>query len=81
MATLTLENVPEALLDRLRDEATKNRRSLNQEALARLEASLAARWQTPDEKVELIRRLHARNANVTSLDDQFLRAAKRKGRS
>ena len=34
MATLTLKNVPVELVDRLKEEAKENRRSLNQEALS-----------------------------------------------
>jgi len=40
---VTLKNVPVELVTRLKEEARQNRRSLNQEALARLEASLAPR--------------------------------------
>ena len=40
MATLTLKKVPEELVERLKEEARRNRRSLNQETLARLEGSL-----------------------------------------
>ena len=39
MATLTLKNVPDELYQRLKDEAARHRRSLNQEVIARLEAS------------------------------------------
>jgi plasmid stability protein len=41
MATMTLRNVPDALYARLKERARANRRSLNQEALTCLEASLA----------------------------------------
>jgi plasmid stability protein len=43
MATLTLKNVPDELVTRLKAEAARNRRSLNQEAIARLEASARRR--------------------------------------
>jgi antitoxin FitA len=36
MATLTLKNVPDDLYRRLKESAARNRRSLNQEAIARL---------------------------------------------
>lgn len=36
MATLTLKNVPEELIARLKREAAANRRSMNQEAIAQL---------------------------------------------
>lgn len=46
MSSLTLKNVPEALLDELRERATSERRSLNQEALHLLEEAL---WRSPRE--------------------------------
>jgi plasmid stability protein len=43
MATLTLKNVPEELVARLKREAAKNRRSLNQEVISRLEETSRSR--------------------------------------
>ena len=40
MASLTLKNVPDPLLKRLRKLAEQNRRSLNQEAIHTLEAAV-----------------------------------------
>lgn len=40
MSTLTLKQVPDALLDRLRAEAQRQRRSVNQQALFLLEQTL-----------------------------------------
>lgn len=40
MSTLTLKQVPEALLERLRAEAQRQRRSANQQALYLLEQAL-----------------------------------------
>lgn len=40
MASLTLKNIPEPLLDKLRDRASSDRRSLNQEVLYLLEEAL-----------------------------------------
>lgn len=40
MSTLTLKQVPDSLLDRLRAEAQRQRRSLNQQALFLLEQTL-----------------------------------------
>jgi hypothetical protein len=42
MPSITLKNVPESLLARLRAAATRARRSLNQEALVLIEGGLAA---------------------------------------
>ncbi|HMO53762.1 MAG TPA: Arc family DNA-binding protein [Tepidiformaceae bacterium] len=41
MATLTIRNVPDDLYERLKALAKRNRRSLNQEAIQRLERSTA----------------------------------------
>jgi plasmid stability protein len=81
MATLTLKNVPEELIDHLKREAAESRRSLNREALARLETSLAIRWPTAEEKVALVRRAQARFADLAQLDDGFVQRAKRTGRT
>lgn len=40
MATITLRNVPEALYQRLKADAARNRRSLNQEVIAQLERAV-----------------------------------------
>jgi antitoxin FitA len=42
MPTLTLKNIPKHLHAMLKESAERNRRSLNSEILARLEADLAA---------------------------------------
>jgi antitoxin FitA len=81
MATVTLKNVPEALVRRLKEEARHNRRSLNQEALLRLESSLTAPGRSGGETVEALRRLHKRLAGLTPLTDAFLSRAKNEGRS
>jgi antitoxin FitA len=56
VATITLKNVPDALYLRLKGEAAKHRRSLNQEAIHRLEAGLDA--PAPEELLRLIRVAH-----------------------
>ncbi len=42
MANLTIKNVPEELYLRLKEKAVDHRRSLNQEAIAQLEAATTA---------------------------------------
>lgn len=81
MATVTLKNVPVELVTRLKQEARQNRRSLNQEALARLEASLASPRLSGPATVAALRRLHRRMAGLAPLTDEFLDRAKREGRS
>ncbi len=56
MATLTIKNVPEALVDRLKDQAALHRRSLNHEVIACLEAVAQA---TPLDPESLLARVRA----------------------
>jgi len=81
MATVTLKNVPEKLLEALKREAKQNRRSLNQEALTRLESTLIARRRAGGDSVKALRRLHQRLAGLPPLTDEFLARAKNEGRS
>jgi hypothetical protein len=81
MATVTLKNVPDGLVRALKEEARQNRRSLNQEALARLESSLAsAPRRSGGQTVKALRRLHKRLAGLPPLTDRFLDRAKNEGR-
>jgi plasmid stability protein len=80
MATVTLKNVPLELVTQLKKRARQNRRSLNQEALARLEASLAVPRRSGPDAVEDLRRLHRRMARLAPLTDAFLERAKNEGR-
>jgi hypothetical protein len=81
MATVTLKNVPQELVRLLKREAKQNRRSLNQEALARLEASLLAPGRSGGDTVKALRRLHRRLRGQPPLTDAFLARAKSDGRS
>jgi antitoxin FitA len=80
MATMTLKNVPEELVRMLKGQAKQNRRSLNQEALARLESSLVAPRRDGAETVRALRRLHRRLGALPPLTDAFLDRAKNDGR-
>ena len=80
MATLTLKNVPHELVERLKDEAKQNRRSLNQETLARLELSLAKRRRSGEETVAALRKLHKKMRGLQPLTDELLERAKNEGR-
>jgi len=81
MATVTLKNVPEDLVRMLKEEAKQNRRSLNQEALVRLEASLAAPQRSGAAAVKALRRLHKRLGGLPPVTDAFLNRAKNEGRT
>lgn len=80
MATLTLKNVPDELVTRLKREAQENRRSLNQETLVRLERSLTTRRRDVDETIASLRRLHAKMAHLPPIDDEWIARAKVEGR-
>lgn len=80
MATLTLKNVPEELVVQLKEEAKQNRRSLNQEAIFRLEVSLATRKRTAEETVASLRRLHRQLDGVTPVSTTFITRSKRRVR-
>ena len=51
MSSITLKDVPEGLLARLRSAAARERRSLNQEALVLIEGGLAAH-ESAEERAE-----------------------------
>lgn len=53
MPSITLKDVPRALLDRLRERARLDRRSLQQEVLHLLEGALEARAVSPEEVARL----------------------------
>jgi plasmid stability protein len=79
MPSLTLKNIPEELLERLRALAQRRRRSVNSEAIAILEA--AVQPATPVDVEALISRL--RSTRVTPrrpLTEQMLNRFKREGR-
>ena len=80
MATLTLKNVPEALVGQLKEEAKQNRRSLNQEALSRLENSVALRKRSAEETIAGLRRLHKQLSYMRPLSASFIDRAKKQGR-
>jgi Arc-like DNA binding domain len=80
VTTLTLKNVPETLVEQLKEGARQNRRSLNQEALMRLEESLVTRRRGGTDVAAELRRLHQQLADIPPLTDAFLRSAKNEGR-
>ena len=80
MATLTLKNVREELVGQLKAEAKQNRRSLNQEALSRLEGSVALRKRSAEETIAALRRLHRQLSYMKPLSASFVERAKRQGR-
>lgn len=80
MATLTLKNAREELVAQLKVKAKQNHRSLNQEALSRLESSLLLRRRSARETIAALRRLHKRLGSRPILTDELIDRAKREGR-
>lgn len=79
MATLTIKNIPEPLVRRLKAQAARNRRSLNLEVIHRLEASAGS---VPVDAAAMLARVRA--ARVTpvglKLDNRMIDRWKRQGR-
>ena len=57
--TLTLKNIPDQVYEQLKAAAQTNRRSLNSEAIVRLEATLLAGRVEPSERLARARALRA----------------------
>jgi plasmid stability protein len=85
MASLTLKDLPPRLLTRLRALAARERRSLNQEAIALLEGAVAAHEDADDRaqrQVKAWRALAGQWASEATFDDEVdaLYAARTAGR-
>lgn len=83
MPSLTIKNMPPDLYVRLKESATRNRRSLNSEAIVQLERQFPRR-RTPEEErrlMEEIRELRERIAKRGHIfTEEEITAAKREGR-
>jgi antitoxin FitA len=80
MASLTIKGIPDDLLERLREVAAENRRSLNSEVIYRLERSVEpTRAVDPEVFLARVRALNAQ-APVPPLTDEFLQRAIDEGR-
>lgn len=81
MGTLTLKNVPDALIDRIKRQAERHRRSLNREAIHILEhgagSGAAASVETRLERIRAMRNRY----NLPPLTEEFLDEARNEGRS
>jgi antitoxin FitA len=78
MPTLTIKNVPEALYQRLKESAKRERRSMNSEALLCLELALRRVPANTDELLRHIRGVRA--ATPVRLTEKARRAAVGDGR-
>ena len=79
MATLSIKNVPETLVKRLKTQAATNRRSLNLEVISVLD--LATRATPIDVEAELARVRAIRVKLKRPITDDYINRAKRRGRS
>ena len=57
--SLTLKNIPDAVYERLKASAEENRRSMNSEAIVRLESALLPAMVTPGDQLVRARALRA----------------------
>ena len=79
MTSLTIKNVPAELLDRLKEAAARERRSLNSEVIRRLERSVAATAIDVPAMLEKVRALRERT-NVPFVTDETIRELRDEGR-
>lgn len=79
MATLTIKNLPDELYTTLTRMAKQHRRSINNEAIVRLQTSLVGKSNDVDVELEEIRRFRESFKGVY-LTDEDLEFAKNEGR-
>lgn len=77
--SLTLENIPDAIYERLKAAAERHRRSLNSEAIACLESVLLPNRVAPSDRLARARELRA-SLPPAQFTAQDIDAAKRAGR-
>lgn len=78
--TLTLKNMPDEVVQRLRTSAALNRRSMNSEAIVLLESALMAGASMPVERLARARALREALA-LKKFKARDIEAMKREGRS
>jgi plasmid stability protein len=82
MATLTIKNMPDELYAALTHMAKKNRRSINSEAIVRLERAMEVPTPETDALIENIRKNREEMlAKGVWLTDEILERAKNEGRA
>lgn len=80
MATLTLKNVPDALHTKLKEQARRHRRSMNNEAIVCLERALfPSQRRDPDLLIQEAEALNRKTS--TSFSEELIEQGKRKGRA
>ena len=79
MATLTVKNIPQPVVDKLKQQAMLHRRSLNLEVIACLEAAVESNPVDSEALLARIRALRVRPSRVR-LTDRLLTQLKAAGR-
>jgi antitoxin FitA len=79
MPNITIKNIPEDLLQHLKQSAESNHRSLNREIIACIKRAMSVRKIRPDALLEHARLLREKTAKHPITDATFNRA-KRAGR-
>ena len=79
MATLTIKNLPDEIYAALKQTAKKHRRSINSEAIVRLEHGIKNVEPDPETIIERIRKNRVKLKGM-KLTDEFLGYAKNEGR-
>ena len=79
MANLTIKNIPEPLVEKLKTQAAAHRRSLNHEVIRCLECAAESVPLEPENLIAKARAIRQTPAH-TRLNDKSLRALKKEGR-
>ena len=79
MATLTIKNIPDEVYEQLKQSATRQRRSINNEVIVCLEKVLRSRSVDSATFLSSIRALR-KNISTVFVTEDDLRAAKDEGR-
>lgn len=80
MADITVRGIPDDIYEQLKEEAERRHRSLNQEIVHRIEASVRAPAVDPDEHLERVRSTRRGLGDRASIDDELLERARSEGR-
>ena len=71
MATVTIKNMPESLLRRLRERAQANRRSVDEEIVACIESAVSPEVVDVEEILRQARELREKTAHYVISDSEF----------
>lgn len=81
MKTMTIRNVPDELREKLKAEAKRNRRSVNQEVLVWLEAAGGMGDNKPTDVEAELREIRELRRGIQPMSLAEIEAAKREGRA